>query len=180
MISEYTMNTVLQTAVDLNVVNFSNSNQSSEGIDSIILDFEAAFGTHPNVTMTASANKDPKYKPNIKLTQSGCVVEFYMDLFIKNPIEPSITAAKMVTKAITSLSIYVNDDFLLWGSIRDLKLKVVDYEPYFKTQTTLETINSKLALMLPLLEAYANSVLDDGWRIPLSTNVTRYIKKQKV
>lgn len=34
--------------------------------------------------------------------------------------------------------------------------------------------------MLPLMEAYANSVLDDGWRIPLSTNVTRYIKKQKV
>jgi hypothetical protein len=59
--------------------------------------------------MTASANKDPKYKPNIKVTQSGCVVEFYMDLFIKNPIELSINAAKMVTKAITSLSIYVND-----------------------------------------------------------------------
>jgi hypothetical protein len=32
-----------------------------------------------------------------------------MDLYIKNPIEPSINAAKMVTKAITSLSIYVND-----------------------------------------------------------------------
>ena len=104
-------------------------------------------------------------------------MEFFIDIFIKNPIEPSINAAKMVTKAITSLQLYVNDEFLLWGSIKDLKLKVIDYEPYFKTQTTLETINSKLSLMLPIMEAYANSVLDDGWRIPLSTNITRYIKK---
>ena len=103
-----------------------------------------------------------------------------MDIFIKNPLEPSINAAKMVAKAVTSLSIYVNDQFLLWGSIKELKLTVVNYEPYFKTQTSIETINSKLSIMLPLMEAYANSVLDDGWRLPLSSNITRYIKRQKV
>jgi len=100
-----------------------------------------------------------------------------MDIFIKNPLEPSINAAKMVAKAVTSLSIYVNDQFLLWGSIKELKLTVVNYEPYFKTQTSIETINSKLSIMLPLMEAYANSVLDDGWRLPLSSNITRYIKR---
>jgi hypothetical protein len=42
----------------MNVIAFSSSNQNSEGIDSIILDFEAAFGSHPNVTMAALANKD--------------------------------------------------------------------------------------------------------------------------
>jgi len=34
--------------------------------------------------------------------------------------------------------------------------------------------------MLPLFEAYANSVLDDGYSLPLSSNITRYIKKQRV
>jgi len=93
----------------MNIVAFSNSNQNSEGIDSIILDFEAAFGTHPNVTMAAQVNKDQKYRPSMKVSKDGCIVEFYMDIFIKNPIEPSINAAMMVTKAVTSLSIYVND-----------------------------------------------------------------------
>jgi len=37
----------------MNVIAFSSSNQNSEGIDSIILDFEAAFGSHPNVPMAA-------------------------------------------------------------------------------------------------------------------------------
>jgi len=130
--------------------------------------------------LTAQANKDAKYRPSMKISKDGCVVDFYMDIYIKNPIEPNINAAKMVAKAVTSLSIYVNDQFLLWGSINELKLTVVDYEPYFKTQTSIETINSKLHIMLPLFEAYANSVLDDGWRLPLSSNITRYIKKQKV
>ena len=103
-----------------------------------------------------------------------------MDIFIKNPIDPTINAAKMVTKAVTDLQIYVNDQFLLWGSIKDLKLTLVNYEPYFKTQTSIETINSKLHIMLPLFEAYANSVLDDGYSLPLSSNITRYIKKQRV
>jgi hypothetical protein len=103
-----------------------------------------------------------------------------MDLLIKNPIDPKIDAAKMVTKAVTNLQLYINDNFLLWGSIKDLKLTVVDYKPYFKTSTSLETINSKLSLMIPVMDAYANSILDDGYKIPLSSNFTRYIKKQKV
>lgn len=144
------------------------------------MDFEAAFGTHPNVTMTALSNKDPAHQPNIKVSNNGAIIEFYMDILIKNPIDPTFDAAKMVTKAVTSLQLFINDNFLLWGSIKDLKLTVIDYQPYFKTQTSLETINSKLTLMLPLMEAYANSVLDDGWRIPLSSNITRYIKRQKV
>ena len=166
--------------MDLDAVSFSNSYQNSEGIDSIILDFEAAFGSHANVTLTAKANKDPKYKPSIKITKEGCIVDFYVDLFIMNPIDETIKAAKLTTKAVTSMSLYINDQFLLWGSVHDLKLTVVEYEPYFRTQTSLETINSKLSIMLPLMEAYANSVLDDGWKLPLSTNITNYIKRQKI
>jgi hypothetical protein len=86
----------------------------------------------------------------------------------------------MTAKAQTDLSFFVNDNFLLWGSIQDLNLTVIDYEPYFKTQTSLATINSKLHILLPLMEAYANSMLDDGWILPLSSNITRYLKNQRV
>jgi hypothetical protein len=30
------------------------------------------------------------------------------------------------------------------------------------------------------MEAYANSMLDDGWILPLSSNITRYLKNQRV
>jgi hypothetical protein len=67
------------------------------------MDFEAAYGTHPNITMIALGNKDPKHKPNIKVSSNGAIIEFYMDILIKNPIDPKFDAAKMVTKAVTSL-----------------------------------------------------------------------------
>ena len=132
------------------------------------------------MVIEATKSEDPKYKPKINVTSSGSSVEFYVDMFIKNPIDSTIDAAKMTAKAQTDLSFFVNDNFLLWGSIQDLNLTVIDYEPYFKTQTSLATINSKLHILLPLMEAYANSMLDDGWILPLSSNITRYLKNQRV
>jgi hypothetical protein len=85
------------------------------------------------MVIEATKSVDPKYKPKILVTSQGSSVEFYVDMFIKNPIDSSIDAAKMTAKAQTDLSFFVNDNFLLWGSIQDLNLTVIDYEPYFKT-----------------------------------------------
>ena len=30
------------------------------------------------------------------------------------------------------------------------------------------------------MESYANSVLDNGWKLPLPQNITRYILREKV
>ena len=182
MVSEYSLNSMLLTAVDLQVIKYENSDQSSESIDAIINGFEKAFGTHSNVTLMAEAsitNLD-KYKPRIVINPDSSVIEFYLDLHIRNPLEPSIDAALMITKAVTKAFFKVNDNFLLWGTIEDLQLSVIEYRPYFKTMTTMDMINSKIKILLPAIEAYANNKLDDGYRLPLSRNITKYIKKQKV
>jgi hypothetical protein len=44
----------------------------------------------------------------------------------------------------------------------------------------MDIINSKINILLPAIEAFANSKLDDGFHLPLSKNITKYIKKQKV
>lgn len=46
--------------------------------------------------------------------------------------------------------------------------------------TTIKELNNKLILVTPLLESYANSKLDDGWKLPLPTNITKFIRNQKV
>lgn len=145
------------------------------------MEFEKSFGTFPNITLVADATKyNEKYKPNIKVQPDGSLLEFYIDIHIRNPIEPQIDAAKMITKAVTNISFFVNDNYLLWGMIHQLQLTVLEFEPYFQTDTKIETINQKLTILKPLLEAYANSILDDGWHLPLNKNFTKYIKKPKV
>jgi hypothetical protein len=85
-------------------------------------------------------------------------------MFVRNPIQPTLNAAKMIAKAVTNLQLFVNDEFILWGEIKSLKLEVVDFEPYFKTKTTIERINKELGTMIPMImQNYANSILDDGW-----------------
>jgi hypothetical protein len=85
-----------------------------------------------------------------------------------------------VAKADTKITFNVNDEFLLWGTIQELKLSIIDFQPYYKTATTIDVINAKLTLVTPLMEAYANSLLDNGWKLPLPRNITKYILRQKV
>jgi hypothetical protein len=35
-------------------------------------------------------------------------------------------------------------------------------------------------MFIPLMESYANDLLDNGWKIPVPENFTRYILKEKV
>lgn len=151
-------------------------------MDAILLDFEKAYGSHPNVTfVTQASNHDlDKYKPSIKISKDESSIEFYIDIHLLNPIDPSIDAALIVAKADTKISFNVNDELLLWGTIQELKLSIIDFQPYYKTATTIDVINAKLTLVTPLMEAYANSLLDNGWKLPLPRNITKYILRQRV
>ena len=41
-------------------------------------------------------------------------------------------------------------------------------------------MNSKLSILLPIMESYANSVLDKGWKLPIPQNITKFILREKV
>ncbi len=74
---------------------------------------------HQNVTLMAEASISnlKKYKPKIIINPDTSIIEFYMDLHIRNPLEPKVDAALMITKAVMKVFFKVNDNFLLWGSI---------------------------------------------------------------
>jgi hypothetical protein len=65
----------------------------------------------------ASISNLDKYRPKITVNPESSVLEFYLDLHIRNPLEPSMDAALMITKAVAKVFFKVNDNFLLWGSI---------------------------------------------------------------
>ena len=69
---------------------------------------------------------------------------------------------------------------MLYGTINDLSLSVVEFRPYFKSQTTKEVINSKISILLPAMQAFANNKLDNGYKIPVPDNIAKYVKNQKV
>jgi hypothetical protein len=134
------------------------------------------------VTLIAQASNQnlTKYVPSIKVSQGGSLLEFYVDIHVRNPIDKSIDAALITAQALTNVSFFVNDNFELTGDIHELQLKVVEFYPYYKTATTIENMNLKLNLLVPLMESYANSLLDQGWKLPLPQNITRYILREKV
>ena len=143
MISEYSLNSILLTAVELDILQYENNDQTSDSVESVLVGFENAFGAQPNISLVAKASTQnfTKYQPNIKISRAGSLLEFYVDLHIKNPLEPSMDAALLTAKAVTNISFFVNNNFELSGVIHELTFNVVEFLPYFKTSTTMININ---------------------------------------
>lgn len=181
MISEYSINSVLFTAVELNVLNYTNTEQTSATLQVILSDFERAYGEVANVTIVAQAHPDmTKYAPSIKISPGGSSLDFYVDIHVRNPYDTTIDAALITAKIVTNISFSVNSDFELSGAINNFDLSVIDFEPYFKTPTTKLGINTKLFFGKNIIESYINGFLDDGYKLPLPQNITKFIKNQEV
>lgn len=116
MISEHSINTALFTGVELGLLEYTNSEQSSKSIEAVISDFERAYGEINNVTIVVKANPNlVKYAPNIKISSGGSVVEFFIDIHVMNPFNTTIDAALITAKIVTNISFSVNADFELTG-----------------------------------------------------------------
>lgn len=58
MISEYSLNRVLETIVELELFKYETKGQTSANIDAIVTEFEEAFGEHDNVTIVIEGAKN--------------------------------------------------------------------------------------------------------------------------
>lgn len=68
MISEYTLNQVLESIVELDLLEYSNTDQSSDNVDAVIDGFEEVFGEYNNIILSIKANRDiANHIPLIKI-----------------------------------------------------------------------------------------------------------------
>jgi hypothetical protein len=125
---------LINSLAELDWCNYTLS-VTSDNIEAIISEFEQAFGDHQNCVLYMKAYNGSKYKPSIRIKEDDSFIELYLEIHIKNPLEPSIDAAVIVAKASASIVFTVGKDFKVHGEIDSMNLKAVQFEPYFKTET---------------------------------------------
>lgn len=95
MVSEHTINTILRSAVELNVLKI-DKNFTSDEVQSIIADFEVPFGEQDDVKVVFRAtpleNLHSRYHPVVEINKDEVYFKFRGDIHIKNPYDISIDA----------------------------------------------------------------------------------------
>lgn len=182
LVSEYSLNTMLLTAVELNLLNYTNSDQNSASIEMLMNNFEGTYGVHDNVTIVVNSAQEnfQKYVPSIEVASGGSVITFYLDLHVRNPLDPSQDAALLLVEAKANVSFSVDGSLTLSGEVRSLDLSVVTFTPYFQTLSNAKGMNLKLTLATNMIESYANNILDNGYALPVPDSISPYIKNEKV
>ncbi len=174
--SEYSLNTILTSVIELNWFNYTMV-QTSDNVDAIIDDFEYSFGEFEEceVIVMPTINYDG-LGPVIKIDPTGSHIEVIIEIHYKNPINPEIDAALVIAKASGDVVFEVGNDFKLYGQTEQVTLHVLDFEPYFLSRATTKQINSKIVLIAPFISSYINNLLDKGMELPLPKNITQHIK----
>jgi len=182
LVSEYSLNTMLLTAVELNLLNYTNSDQNSASIEMLMNNFEGTYGVHENVTIVVNSAQEnfQKYIPSIKVASGGSVITFYLDLHVRNPLNPNEDAALLLVETKANVTFSVDGTLTLSGEVRHLDLSVVTFTPYFQTISNAKGMNLKLTLATKMIESYANNMLDNGYSLPVPESISPYIKNEKV
>ena len=94
-ISEYTLNTILSSFIELQQIEKSEY-LSTEVIETVIHDFKEIFGDHEKVRIdiipTPMTSLHPRYRPRVYLTKDWSELTFMADIHIKNPFDEEVDA----------------------------------------------------------------------------------------
>lgn len=100
MVSEHTINTLLKSVVEENILEIEK-NLTSDDIQSIIADFETPFGEQDDVKVVFRAtpleNLHERYHPLVEINEDEVYFKFRGDIHIKNPYDNSIDAMVLTT-----------------------------------------------------------------------------------
>ena len=95
IISEYSLNTILKSVIELDYIQYEKYLTSDE-ITSIIEDFENPFGDCDNVKMVIKATPidtlHPMYHPSAVINTRESIYSFSVDIHIMNPYDEKIDA----------------------------------------------------------------------------------------
>ena len=95
LISEYSVNTILRSLIELDYIEYERV-LSSDEITSIIEDFEEPFGNHGEVKMIIKATPidglHPNYHPKAIINKKESIYSFSVDIHIMNPFDDTVDA----------------------------------------------------------------------------------------
>lgn len=95
LISEYSLNTIIKSVIELDYVQYEKY-LSSDEITSIIEDFEQPFGDQDQVKMVIKATPidqlHPMYHPKAEINTRESIYQFSVDIHIMNPFDESMDA----------------------------------------------------------------------------------------
>eukprot|EP00347_Sterkiella_histriomuscorum_P020957 403335808 len=180
-LSEYFINQLLQSAIDQELFQYTLANQTSDNIDAIVSEFEQSFGDHKNVSIfIQGARNSSLHTSKIQITPKETVIDFGIEINIQNPYDNTQNVAQIIAKMTCNMIFSIDENLIVQGDVDQLKLDVIELRTYYVTKTQAKDINSRLAILSPLLSSYVNKQLDDGFKIPIPKELAKYIKKEKI
>jgi hypothetical protein len=140
---------------------------SGEKVNSIIRDFDKAYGQHEEVRINVEAL--PNNKSIKKSGRRGSLdVSMTFNINVRNPFHDSdMNAATIQAKLSFTIEPKMQADYRLTGKTSNTKLKILDFTPYFGTTTTKGSLITKSKLVEVIAAEYLEVMASKGFTSPL-------------
>jgi hypothetical protein len=71
-------------------------------------------------------------------------------------LDKTIDAVIIVVKTVAKVEFNVDDDMKLFGEVNEIILEALDFTPFFKTKSSIKTLDKEFNFAKNIMEAYIN------------------------
>ena len=159
MISDYTLDSLLNTSLTLKWYDFSDE-MSTAAINNYIDHFEKAFGSKTKVKVTAKPVAGTQ-KLSVSGSKGLTTLTGLVNVHIQNPFaDREMDAVRLTVEVVAKVRINIRQDYTITGAVHDLKTNLIDFKSFFYTFATKESLSSQLEFLDPWAMSYINNLLD--------------------
>ena len=147
LVSEYSMNTILKTMIQLDTF-LDDTWLDIEEITALIEDFEEPFGEQDEVRVIIKATPLDQlhgdFHPQVTITPDESIYDFSVDIHIMNPYDDDVDAMVLRIQVSAFVKYEIDHNFTIKAKAEELDAELTQLDAYFKTRSTKTSLNDRL------------------------------------
>jgi len=161
-LSEYTLNTALETTHDAGLIEFT-VRVTSTYLKTFFKNWEDVMGKHTNIKMILQSRSAPR----LEIREGISKIFVDSNLRILNPYTDEFDAVNLSCSLVISLEFELLNDTTLAGKIGDMQITVDSMQVFFMNDLTVDIMNSQVQALANPFKVLINTQLIQGYQLPL-------------
>lgn len=161
-LSEYTLNTALETTHDAGLIEFT-VRVTSTYLKTFFKNWEDVMGKHTNIKMILQSRSAPR----LEIREGISKIFVDSNLRILNPYTDEFDAVNLSCSLVLSLEFELLNDTTLAGKIGDMQITVDSMQVFFMNDLTVDIMNSQVQALANPFKVLINTQLIQGYQLPL-------------
>ena len=174
-LSEYTLNTALETTHKAGLIEFT-AKVTSTYLKTFFKNWEDVMGKHSNIKMVLQSQSAPR----LEISNGTSKIMADSKIRILNPYSDDYDAVSMQCSIVLAIEFELLNETTLAGKVIDMDVTVNDLQVFFINDLTTASMNSQVQALASPLKMLVNTQLIQGYQLALPRGIQQDLSQTRL